>query len=121
MRSATARLIYVVALCSMLFACGGGGSVSEPPPPVSTTPSITTQPANQAVQVGQTATFSVTANGTAPLSYQWQKGGVAISGATNASYTTPTTQASDTGSTFTVTVTNAAGSASSSAATLTVT
>ena len=116
-RSAAARLIYVVALCSMLFACGGGGSGSEPPP---TTPSITTQPANQAVNVGQTATFSVTANGTAPLSYQWQKGGVAISGATSASYTTPATQASDNGTTFTVTVTNAAGSVSSSAATLTV-
>ena len=119
-RSAAARLIYVVALCSMLFACGGGGSGSEPPP-VSTTPSITTQPANQTVNAGQTATFSVTANGTAPLSYQWQKGGVAISGATSASYTTPATQASDTGTTFTVTVTNAAGSVSSSAATLTVT
>jgi Immunoglobulin domain len=119
-RSAAARLIYVVALCSMVFACGGGGSGSEPPP-VSTTPSITTQPANQTVNVGQTATFSVTANGTAPLSYQWQKGGVAISGATSGSYTTPATQASDTGTTFTVTVTNAAGSVSSSAATLTVT
>jgi hypothetical protein len=83
-------------------------------------PSITTQPANQTVGVGQTATFSVTANGTAPLSYQWQKGGAAISGATSASYTTPAAQASDTGTTFTVTVTNAAGSASSSAATLTV-
>ena len=119
-RSATARLIYVVALCSMLFACGGGGNGSEPPP-VSTTPSITTQPANQTVNVGQAATFSVTANGTAPLSYQWQKGGVAISGATSASYTTPVTQASDNGTTFTVTVTNAAGSVPSSAATLTVT
>jgi hypothetical protein len=118
-RSATTRLIYVVALCSMQFACGGG-SGSEPPP-MDTTPSITTQPANQTVNVGQTATFSVTANGTAPLSYQWQKGGVAVSGATSASYTTPATQASDTGTTFTVTVTNAAGSVSSSAATLTVT
>lgn len=120
-RSAAARLIYVVALCSMLFACGGGsgsGSGSEPPP---VSPSITTQPANQTVNVGQTATFSVTANGTAPLSYQWQKGGVAISGATSASYTTPATQSSDNGTTFTVTVTNAAGSVSSNAATLTVT
>ena len=118
-RSAATRLIYVVALCSMLFACGGGGSGSAPPPV--STPSITTQPANQTVNVGQTATFSVTANGTAPLSYQWQKGGVAISGATSASYTTPATQLSDSGTTFTVTVTNAAGSVPSNAATLTVT
>jgi len=86
-----------------------------------TAPSIATQPANQTVNVGQTATFSVTANGTAPLNYQWQKGGVAISGATTASYTIPAAQASDNGATFTVTVTNAAGSVSSSAATLMVT
>ena len=41
-------------------------------------PSITTQPANQTVTAGQTATFSVVASGTAPLSYQWQKNGAAI-------------------------------------------
>ncbi|HEY1312758.1 MAG TPA: immunoglobulin domain-containing protein, partial [Steroidobacteraceae bacterium] len=51
-------------------------------------PSITTQPANQSVTAGQTATFSVVAGGTAPLSYQWQKGGAAIAGATAPSYTT---------------------------------
>lgn len=37
-----------------------------------TAPSITTQPANQQANVGQSATFSVVASGTAPLSYQWQ-------------------------------------------------
>ena len=54
-------------------------------------PAITTQPANQAVSAGQTATFSVTATGTAPLYYQWQKNSASISGATSASYTTPPT------------------------------
>ena len=54
-------------------------------------PTITTQPANQTVNAGQTATFSVTATGTAPLSYQWQKNGANITGATSASYTTPMT------------------------------
>ena len=39
--------------------------------------------------VGQAATFTVAANGTAPLSYQWQKGATPIAGATAASYTTP--------------------------------
>jgi hypothetical protein len=119
-RTAYARSLFSVALCCfVLSACGGGGGSA--PPPMVTAPSITTQPGSQTVNVGQTATFSVTATGTAPLSYQWQKGGVAISGATSASYTTPATQASDSGTTFTVTVTNAAGSVSSSAATLTVT
>jgi hypothetical protein len=49
---------------------------------------ITTQPANVSVPVGATATFTVVATGTAPLSYQWSRGGAAISGATTASYTT---------------------------------
>ena len=83
-------------------------------------PTITTQPANQTVTVGQTATFSVTASGTAPLTYQWKKTGTAISGATSSSYTTPATASTDNGSTFTVVVSNATGSATSSAATLTV-
>lgn len=121
-RTAYARSLFSAALCCFLLAaCGGGGGGGSAPPPMVTAPSITTQPGSQTVNVGQTATFSVTATGTAPLSYQWQKGGVAISGATSASYTTPATQASDSGATFTVTVTNAAGSVSSSAATLTVT
>jgi hypothetical protein len=84
-------------------------------------PTITTQPANQSVTVGQTATFSVTATGTAPLSYQWQKNNANIAGATSSSYTTPATVASDNGATFDVIVSNAIGSVTSTTATLTVT
>jgi len=83
-------------------------------------PSITTQPANQTVTAGQTARFTVTAAGTAPLSYQWQKSGANIAGATSSSYTTPATTTSDSGSTFDVVVTNSAGSITSNLATLTV-
>jgi len=83
-------------------------------------PSITTQPVNQTVTVGQTATFTVVATGTAPLSYQWQKNGTAISGATSASYTTAATTSSDNGAQFVVVVSNSAGSVTSNAATLTV-
>ena len=83
-------------------------------------PSITTQPANQTVTVGQTATFAVVATGTAPLSYQWQKNGTAISGATSVNYTTPATTSADNGAKFAVVVSNSAGSAASNAATLTV-
>ena len=61
------------------------------------------------------------ASGTGTLTYQWKKGGAAISGATSASYTTPATAASDNGAQFSVTVTNSVGSATSNAATLTVT
>src|SRR3984957_75820 len=83
-------------------------------------PSITSQPANQSVSVGQTATFSVTATGTAPLSYQWQKNQVNIPGATSSSFTTPATTLADSGTSFQVIVTNPVSSLTSNAATLTV-
>ena len=84
-------------------------------------PAITAQPASKTVTVGQTAAFSVTANGTGTLTYQWNKGGAAISGATSSTYTTPATTNADTGSQFTVTVSNSAGKVTSNTATLTVT
>ena len=84
-------------------------------------PTITTQPKSESVAVGATATFSVVAGGTGPFTYQWSKNGSAISGATSASYTTPATVATDTGSLFSVVVRNAVGPTASTAATLTVT
>jgi len=83
-------------------------------------PTITTQPANQTVNAGQTATFSVSAYGTAPLSYQWQKNGAAITAATLNSYTTPVTTTADSGALFRVVVSNAAGNVTSNTAMLTV-
>jgi hypothetical protein len=56
-------------------------------------PSIAAQPASQTVTEGQTASFSVAATGTAPLSYQWGRNGTVISGATASSYTTQATSA----------------------------
>ena len=66
------------------------------------------------------ATFSVTATGTAPLSYQWQKNKANISGATAASYTTPATTSGDNGAKFDVVVSNSTGSMTSGTAMLTV-
>jgi hypothetical protein len=87
---------------------------------VDSAPTITTHLASSTVVAGQTATFSVTATGTAPLSYQWRKNGANISGATSASYTTPATATVDSGAQFTVVVTNSVGNITSSTATLTV-
>ena len=84
-----------------------------------TVPGITTQPTSLTVTTGASATFTVVASGTAPLSYQWQKGGVAIGGATSASYTIASAQAADAGS-YACVVTNAAGSATTNTVTLTV-
>jgi hypothetical protein len=83
-------------------------------------PTITTQPADKTVTAGQTATFTVVATGTAPLSYQWQKNAADITGATAASYTTPVTTTADSGALFRVVVSNTAGSVTSGTATLTV-
>ena len=84
-------------------------------------PSITTQPASTTVTAPGAATFSVVATGTAPLSYQWKRNGVNIAGATSATYVkTPTAVAADNGSTFTVVVTNVAGTVTSAGAILTV-
>ncbi len=87
---------------------------------VNTPPSITVPPANQTVYVGQAGTFSVTAAGTSPLSYQWYLNRTPISGATSNSYTTPSTTTIGSNFSYTVTAANAAGSVTSSTATLTV-
>src|ERR1700694_2405256 len=86
---------------------------------VNVPPSITAQPASQTVTAGQTATFSVTATGTAPLTYQWKKNNVAV-GVNASSYTTPATTSTDNATQFTVTISNTAGSVTSNAASLTV-
>lgn len=89
-------------------------------PPTPTAPEITTQPQNASVTAGQTATFSVAATGTAPLSYQWRRNGTDIAGATSASYTTPVTTLADNGAQFSVVVSNTVTSVTSGVATLTV-
>lgn len=81
-------------------------------------PTITRHPATQTVQSGQTATFFVRATGSPTLSYQWQKNGVNIAGATTAWYTTPTTTAADNGAGYRCVITNAGGTATSNAAIL---
>jgi hypothetical protein len=83
-------------------------------------PVITVHPSDQSVVEGATATFSVTASGSAPLNYQWQRDGEDISGATQSTYTTPATVLADNGASFRCVVSNAAGSATSDPATLTV-
>ena len=87
-----------------------------------TPPTITTNPiASQTNVVGSTANFSVTATGTAPLSYQWRFNGTNISAAaTNSSFAKANVQTNDAGP-YTVVVTNIAGAVTSTVASLTVT
>ena len=84
---------------------------------VAISPVIASQPKNQFVPLGCDATFNVCARGTKPLSYQWWKDGLALSGQTNMSLTLTNVQTSDFGS-YSVVVTNDFGSVTSSPAQL---
>lgn len=86
---------------------------------VSVPPSIASAPQDQSVRIGQAATFFVTADGTEPLSYQWQVNGANQPGATQDQYDLASAQPGDAGA-YSVVVTNMAGSITSTAAMLTV-
>jgi len=82
-------------------------------------PSIPTQPASQAVNLGSGVTFSMGITGTAPFAFQWYFNGAPIPGATGPSYSAADVQLPEAGN-YTVSVSNAEGSVISSPATLTV-
>ncbi|MDB6125657.1 MAG: hypothetical protein JWQ71_4650 [Pedosphaera sp.] len=83
-------------------------------------PSITTQPESQTVNPGFNVIFSVVADGTGPLNYQWKHNSLNIAGATNSTYTVNLVQPTDVGS-YTVAVSSPAGTVVSSNAVLTLT
>ncbi|MFL6548768.1 MAG: immunoglobulin domain-containing protein, partial [Povalibacter sp.] len=82
-------------------------------------PVVTQQPAAATMQEGETAKFSVVASGSA-LRYQWLLNGQSIGGADQASYTTTSLMAANTGAVYSVIVYNGAGVALSQSAVLTV-
>ena len=88
-------------------------------------PAIVTQPAGASVVAGSQVSFTVTASGTAPLSYQWLKNGAAlanggnVSGATTATLSLTSVSATDAAN-YSLTVTNSVGSITSSPASLIV-
>jgi hypothetical protein len=81
---------------------------------------VTTQPADVTVIAGHTANFTVALSDPNNATYQWQKNGGNISGATTTSYTTPATTTGDNGALFKVTATGPSGTVISSNALLTV-
>jgi len=104
---ADGRLYYLALGSGSIFAISATGSQA---------PQITQQPVDRTVAIGQSATFNIAASGTPPLSYQWQRNGVNISGATAASYTLSSAGASDDGAAFRCIVSNAYGTATSNPA-----
>jgi hypothetical protein len=84
------------------------------------TPAVLTQPQDGTVTEGQSVVFSVTADGTAPLSYQWKRNGTEISGATDDRYTLDRAALQDDGTLFSCVVSNVAGNTESDPALLRV-
>ena len=82
-------------------------------------PGLATQPVSQTNLVGTAVTFTASATGTAPLNYQWRFNAANIASATDSSYTRSNVQLADAGS-YSVVVSNSAGTATSSNAVLTV-
>ena len=117
----TCRHILLGFAVAALTACGGGGGGDggAAPPAADTAPLITVQPGNLSAPPGIPVTFSVTATGTAPLTYQWQRNGTNLSGATAASLTF-LTASTDNGATYRVVVSNAVSSVTSNPGTLTI-
>lgn len=116
--TATGTIVNSASAASAAVDFVPGNNSASASTTVRNPPVITTAPQNQVVCAGQNASFSVTATGDEPLSYQWSHDGTPIPGATNPSLTINGAQAADAG-TYSVTVANDVG-ATSASATLTV-
>lgn len=106
---------------------GFGAMVEDPGPmivihraPPSGPPVVTRPPSDVLISAGQAATLTVAATGEPILAYQWMLDGVAIPGASSSTYSTPALTRSNDGSKYSVTVSNAAGSVTSTEATVNV-
>src|SRR6185436_19171609 len=95
-----------------IYGARSAGKCTGPTPPL-----IFTQPGNQTVTVGANTTFVVEAGGTPPLSYQWSFNGTNVNGATGSSIVLTNVQFANAGS-YSVVVSNVAGTTNSSSATL---
>ena len=104
-----------------VIASNPAGSATSLPATVAVgiTPSITRHPADAKVTVGYGATFSVETHGTAPLSYQWLKNDVEVTGATSTTLDLADVKPSDIGA-YSVRITNLYGEATSSAGNLSI-
>src|SRR5450432_3407655 len=115
--------VLLVATGAFLASCGGGGGYGGSS---STAPVVTAQPADASVVVPAAASFTAAGTGTPSPTVQWQQstdGGTtwtAIAGATQSSYSTPATTTADNAKRFRAVFSNAAGSATSNGAVLTV-
>lgn len=106
---------------SLYYLARGASAVYRVQYTAGLAPTIAAHPQNASVPVGAPATFTVSASGTPPLAYQWQRDGADLPGATAAGYTLAAAALADDGALFRCVVTNAFGSATSNPARLGVT
>ena len=104
--------VLVSNICDQVESAGAVVTILTPP-------TITAQPAGDTICVGDSLTLTVTATGSAPLTYQWFLDGAPIPGATQASFPITNATLADAGA-YTVTVTNTCDTATSTAATVVV-
>ena len=105
--------------CVVSGTCSPAATSNTAALTVNTAPAITTQPADQNVNLGTAASFSVVAAGSGTLSYQWQDNGTQIGGATTASFSIPSASICEVGS-YQCVVTNNCGSVTSDSAALNI-
>ena len=108
--------VLLLAVLACLGGCGSSSSSGNPPPAA---PAISSQPTSLTVTAGQTATFVVSATGTAPLAYQWFMNTNAV-GTDSSTLTIMQTPISDNAAQIYVTVSNTAGTVTSNTVTLNV-
>jgi hypothetical protein len=113
------RVHQVLAAMALGLGAGlaGCGGDDGPPRPSIT---VTNAPTDQTVIEGQTVTFSVPESGSFTFSYQWQKDGSDIPGATSSVYVTPAVNTSDDNSQFTVRISSGNSTVTSTPVTLRV-
>jgi hypothetical protein len=98
----------------LFYGAGAAGAGTNLPP------AILGQPVSLTAYVGNSASFSVAAFGSPPLSYSWRRDGAVIADATDVTCTLSNVQLSDSGAVFSCLVSNLFGTALSSNAVLTV-
>src|SRR5271157_228034 len=117
--------ICALSVCLTIFGCGSSGGSGGGTGPANSAPTVTTNPVNQTVAAGSSVSFTAAASGTPTPTVQWQvstNGGAAfsnVSGATSATYTF-TAAAGQNGNEFRAVFTNSVGTATTTAAKLTV-
>ncbi len=99
----------IAALGVVTIVGSGGGGIPAPNFGGPFPPGASIQPSRVTVQVGTTVTFTSSAVGTLPISYQWHRNGVDIAGATGTTYTLVGANLADDGAQFSVTATNSVG------------